>query len=400
MSEKLAIYLDANAGAPLHPRVKEALLPFFASTPSTARPLGNPSSTHTPGQHSKRLLREAQERILRSIGSKHPKNICALTSSGTEANQWAVRSALEPGLRQGKKPRWLTTSSEHDSILQLARDYSDRGVQVRLLPVTDQGQVCLEALASALTEAPDLVSLIWVNNETGVINDVKEALRLVRSRAPEAKFHLDAAQAWGKLPLELDSLGADYVSFSGHKIGALPGSGALWTREAKSLEPWLLGKQQQGLRGGTENLLGAIAMGAAASALEPLAYAEKLAPIRDRLQAEIRKQVPEVRVNGESSPRVANTLSLSFPGVQTDSLVMALDLEGYAVSAGSACSSGTLEPSHVLRAMGLSETLAKASIRISLPVGTRWEDVEGFPSALARVLSRARKSGARQESTA
>jgi cysteine desulfurase len=262
----------------------------------------------------------------------------------------------------------------------------------------------LDRLADLLDARTRLLSLAWVNNETGVITDVQRAVQLARGRGV-ARVHLDAAQAWGKLPIRLADLDADYVSFSGHKIGGLAGSGALWTQVGAPYAGLLPGKQEGGRRGGTENLLGAVALGAAASELDPLAWAAELAPVREALERAVKQSVPGTRVHGEGAPRVANTSNFGFEGLGRAGLVAALDLAGYAVSAGSACSSGVPEPSRTLRAMGLDAGAASGGLRVSLGKshatapregGTLKGDpdwIAGFVTALGTAVAKLTKIG-------
>lgn len=257
------------------------------------------------------------------------------------------------------------------------------------LPVNEDGVPQVEALEEVLKPETALVSCIWVNNETGVISDVSRLVEIAQSYS--IPVHLDAAQAWGKIPLDLDAHGAQYVSFSAHKIGGLGGTGVLWTQKGNPVTPHLLGKQEKGRRGGTENLMGAITAGAAASQLDPLAWVQSIEPLRDRLQDVICSRIPGTQVNGGQAKRVANTLNLNFKGLKSDGLVMALDLEGYCVSSGSACSSGALEPSHVLLAMGRSKSEAQAAIRVSLSEALSWEVFENFILTLERAVTRLRQ---------
>jgi cysteine desulfurase len=341
---------------------------------------------------AKRRMSEARERIASSLGGADSEQL-VLTSSGSEANQLAIRSALEAKLASGA--HYICTAVEHDSVLQMKAWIEARGGSVSFLPVDRSGAPVVSELASLIRPETALISAVWVNNETGVIADVAALAAIAKERG--IPLHLDAAQAWGKLPIDVSRLGADYLTFSAHKIGALAGTGVLWAARGRKLEAMVLGKQEKGRRGGSENLLGAVACGRAASELDPLAFAARVAPLRDRLEGAISERIPGTRVNGGSAPRVANTLNLSFDGVEGDGMVMALDLAGFSVSSGSACSSGAIEPSHVLLAMGRSKSEAMAAIRVSLHEGTTWEELEGFVPALAAVVERMRKAIRRSE---
>ncbi|MCM2278340.1 MAG: cysteine desulfurase [Oligoflexia bacterium] len=396
MSEKAAIYLDANAAAPLKPEVARALLSHLSGPAGSGKDAGsfsNPSSVHSHGRNAKRILHEARRQVALSLGPRVFPEHVFFTSSGTEANQLAARLALEPLLLTGVRPHWILSAGEHDSLIVMAKWLEARGGAVSFLDLDSEGRPRLEQLQGLWRPETALVSLIWVNNETGVITDIEQATCLSRERG--ATLHLDGAQAWGKLPLSIESSGAGLVSFSGHKIGAPAGIGALWIRPELRLGILsevgsVLGKQERSRRGGTENLLGAVALGAAASTLDPEAWQERVAPLRERLEGAICERIPGTRINGRSARRVANTISLNFEGVQRDGLVAALDLAGYSVSAGSACAAGVTEPSRVLRAMGRSEADARSAIRVSLADEVDWAVLEGFVTALADGVSRMR----------
>ncbi len=387
MSAKAGIYLDSNAGTPIKSAVREALAPYLLNEGlSQEDHLYNPSSIHSFGRRAKRAVAIARERIAQSLGADTDSEQIIFTSSGSEANQLAIASLLKPRLIRGEKPHWITSPVEHDSIKQMVTWLEKQGGRVSFIPVDAEGVPQVSALESLIQDDTALISLIWVNNETGAITDVSEFSKIARRR--QIPLHIDAAQAWGKLPIHVNTLGAQYVTFSAHKIGALAGTGFLWTYPNTRVEPAILGKQEKSRRGGTENLFGIIAAGAAAETLDPIAWAARVAPLRDRLQSVIAQRIPGTLINGGQAKRVANTLNISFEGVEGDGLVMALDLAGYAVSAGSACSSGVLEPSHVLMAMGRTKTQAMAAIRISFADAVAWSDLEGFVEALEKTVIR------------
>ena len=408
MLPRTAIYLDSNAGAPLHPRVVEALRILFSAPSSDGAAnnkqsltvlVPNPSSIHSHGREAKRMLAEARESIARSIGPSTDPEQLIFTSSCTEANQLAIISALEPHFKKdGQKSRqksekvhWITTPVEHDSVMQMVAWVKERGGEVSFLPVDEKGQPKIDRLTELWKPGETaLVSALWVNNETGVITDVKALTAAVRALG--GLIHIDAAQAWGKLSIDVESLGAHFVTLSGHKIGGLAGTGVTWFARGTRAQPVLLGKQEKGRRGGTENLVGIIAAGAAASAIDCAAWQTAVEPLRDRFESAIRVLIPGVHVNGEGSPRVANTSNLSFEGIEGDSLVMALDLAGFSVSSGSACASGVLEPSHVLLAMGRTPKQAMAALRVSLSSTDTWEELESFLATLETIAARVRKA--------
>lgn len=391
MPARSAIYLDSNAGAPLLLEVKQALLPFLELEDAKKTQLSNPSSPHEFGRRAKAALSHARIQVARSLGAEPEKIL--FTSSGTEASQTAIRAMLESRLLNQQPVHWITTRVEHDATLQMVTWLEARGGRVSYLPHDSQGRPRIEALRDLLTPDTALVSVIWVNNETGVITDVAALAEICRACA--VPLHLDGAQAWGKLPIALSELDADFVSFSGHKLGALPGMGVLYAKHRLADSARLFpGKQERGLRAGTENLLGAVAMGAAAATLNPDAFAKQLVLVRDRLAQEILQRLPEFSVNGADAPRVANTLSLSWcgqAGLFPAGLIPALDMAGFCVSAGSACGSGSPEPSHVLSALGRTRDQGLSSIRISLTRGQEWDRVSPFVDALERVVQRAKE---------
>ena len=385
MPAKAAKFLDSNAGAPLRLEVVTALSCLFNSQDHL---IANPSSVHLFGRKSKRWMAEAREQIAATFGKRTDPEQLIFTSSGTEANQLAVRSILEPLLDSGAQPHWITTPVEHDSVLQLVKWLEMRGGSVSYLPVDSNGRPDSKSISVLIRKETALISMIWVNNETGVISDIKTAVESAHSSG--IKIHIDAAQAWGKLLLDLNETGADYVSFSGHKIGALAGTGVLWVGRGAQIKPIILGKQEKGRRGGTENLSGIVAMGAAASALRVEEWDLKVRPLRDYLESVICTRIHVVKINGVNAPRVSNTTNLSFDEVEGEGLVHALDLSGYAVSAGSACSSGAIEPSHVLLAMKCSRKQAMASIRVSLGENIDRDDIDSFAITLSTIIERLR----------
>jgi cysteine desulfurase len=388
MLAKAAIYLDSNAGAPLKLAVVEALQSFLFQAPPVFIP--NPSSIHSHGQKAKRILAEARESVARSLGAKTDPEQLVFTSSGSEANQLAIRSALGPQLDRGEKVHWITTPVEHDSIGQMVSWVESRGGRVSTIPVDSTGVPCVEQVAPLLSSETALLSVLWVNNETGAITDIEKIS--VWAAEQKVPLHIDAAQAWGKLPIDLAKLRASWLTLSGHKIGALAGTGVLWVGRGVPVQASILGKHEKGRRGGTENLIGIISLGAAAREINPEAWDARVRPIRDRLERSICERIEGTCVNSQAASRVANTLNLSFEGVEGDGLVMALDLAGYSVSSGSACSSGVLEPSHVLMALGRTPKQAMAAVRVSLADELPWEVLTGFVDALERTVGRVRKS--------
>lgn len=359
-------YLDYNASAPLHPLVRAAMVDALALT-------GNPSSVHGFGRNCRAAVEAARQAVATLVGAQPTQVV--FTSGGTEANQWAL-TALAPATT-------LVSAVEHDSVLAAAPTAAR-------LPVDDHGVIDLAALDARLKSAPPptVVSVMLVNNETGVIQPVAEAAALVHRRG--GLLHCDAVQAAGRLPLDWRTLGCDMLSLSAHKLGGPAGAGALVIGERLVLPPLLRGGgQERRRRGGTENVAGIAGFGrAAALAPEQLGEMPRLARWRDRMEREVRALSSEVQVMGVGAERVAATSCLALPGLAAETQVMALDLAGVAVSAGAACSSGKVQPSHVLTAMGVPPAVAAGAIRISLGWASRESDIDRFVAAWAMVCRR------------
>jgi cysteine desulfurase len=321
----------------------------------------NPSSKHRLGNRARQLVIEARNEVASMLGVT-PAEI-VFTSGGTESNHLAILSAL--ALHPDRR-HIVTSEVEHPASLMLLRHLQAQGVRVSYLPVDAEGRLSLEALKDTLTPDTALVSLMWANNETGVLFPIGEAAEIVRAR--DILFHTDAVQAVGKVPLDLKMFAVDLLSLSGHKLYAPAGIGALYVRKGVKLPPLLLGHQERGRRGGTENVAGIVALGVACAGVQRNLVTEvrRLESLRDRLEAGVIARAPHVRVNGGGARRVANTSNLSFGDVEAELLLGYLDRLGIFASAGAACSSAGTRPSHVLTAMGRPASAALASIRFSL----------------------------------
>jgi cysteine desulfurase len=358
------IYLDANATTPLLPEVLEAMRPFFLEQ------FGNASSIHQEGQHARWAVEQARASVARFLGCR-PSEI-VFTSGGTESDNLAIFGSARAG------DHVITTAVEHHAVLHAVQKLRDRAVDVDFLPVNGQGVVAAEDVRKALRPNTRLISVMMANNETGVLQPVKEIGRI----AAEAKvrFHVDAVQAAGKLPLEVDAIGCHLLTISGHKMHAPQGTGALFVRRGTRLEPLFAGgAHERQRRAGTENVPGIVGLGKAAEcAMEGLrnGVPERIRALRDRLERGLLERVSEAGVNGGEAPRVPNTTNLWFDHLEGEALVIALDLKGLAGSSGAACASGASEPSHVLAAMGLSAQRARASLRLSLQKQTTEEDID------------------------
>jgi cysteine desulfurase len=378
----MAAYFDHNATTPLAP---EALA---AMSRALAEDFGNPSSVHQYGQRAKGLMDEARTAVAALIDAD-PGEI-VFTGSGTEADNLAVRGAAE-ALDSGGKRHLIASAFEHEAVLNTCKALGKRGWRVTFLPVDASGILKPEALEAALTEDTALVSLMHANNEIGTVQPIAALARLARGRG--VLFHTDAVQSAGKVPVSVRDLDVDLLSISAHKINGPKGVGALWIRRGVRLVPTMTGgKHERNRRAGTENVAGIAGFGAAAavSRLKLSASAARLSELRDALEQGILSRVEGTQVNGAVAPRVPNTTNISFEGVEAESLLIALDLEGFAVSTGSACSSGTLEPSHVLRAMGLPSHRAQNSIRFSLGQGNNQGEIDALLAKLPGIVAKLR----------
>jgi cysteine desulfurase len=379
------IYLDYNATTPPLPDVVSAMTGALASD------FGNPSSVHAFGQSAKAVLDNARASVALLIGADAADVV--FTAGGTEADNLAIRGAAE-ALEPSGRREIITTGIEHEAVLNTARALERRGWKVTLLPVGASGVVDPDALKKAISRDTALVSVMYANNEVGTIQPVAELAAIARDVG--AWMHTDAVQAAGKLPIAVRDLGVDMLAIAAHKFGGPKGVGALWVRRGVRLIPAMSGgRQERGRRAGTENVPAIAGFGVAAvHARTSLgAHVRSIGSLRDRLQDQILASVSGTAINGDPTRRVANTTNISFDGIEAESLLIALDLEGVAVSTGSACSSGTLEASHVLRAMGLPNARARNSLRFSLGPTTTAAEIDFVAGVLPRLVARLRTLG-------
>lgn len=374
------IYLDNNATTRTAPEVLEAMLPFFADL------YGNPSSMHFFGGQVARHLKTAREQVAALIGA-HPSEI-VFTSCGTESDNAAIMGTL---YSYPEKKHLVISRVEHPAVLNVAHHLQARGYRITELKVDGQGQLDLEELRQVLTEDTALVSIMTANNETGVIFPIDEIAAIVRERG--IPFHTDAVQAVGKIPMDMGRSPIDMLSLSGHKLHAPKGIGALYIRKGTRFAPFVVGGHQEaGRRGGTENVPYIIGLGHATEFC--LAHLEeentRVRALRDRLETALLERIPNTIVNGDRQHRLPNTTNLSFEYIEGESILMLLSDEGVCASSGSACTSGSLQPSHVLRAMGVPFTAAHGSIRFSLSIYNTEEDVDAVIDVLPPIIQRLR----------
>ena len=376
------IYLDWNATAPLRQQARAAMLAACES-------VGNPSSVHAEGRAARRLVEEARQQVAALFGAS-ARNV-VFTSGGTEANTLALTPAIDTEGDRSPRQRLLVSAVEHASVRSGGRFAAD---QVEEIPATPQGEVDLVALARRLQTlggqgvSRPLVSVQAANNETGVVQPVSEVARLVHEYS--GLLHVDAVQAPGRIACDFKALGCDLLTLSGHKIGAPKGVGALILREALHVAPLITGGgQERGFRAGTENVAAIAGFGAAAAVVadEALAPAAQMRSLRDQLESGLRAIAPETVIFGSERDRLPNTTLFAVPSVKAETAIIRLDLDGIAVSSGSACSSGKVAPSHVLAAMGVAPDLAGGAIRVSLGYSTTEMEIEMFLHTWGRFVA-------------
>lgn len=378
----MRIYFDHNATTPVDPGVIEVVARVLRDE------FGNASSVHHFGQRAKAILDDARSAVAALLNGE-PSEV-VFTSGGTEADNFALRGVADAVEPTGRR-HLIASSIEHEAVLVTLKALSRKGWKVTHLPVDASGIVSPDALRAVISRDTALVSVMHANNEIGTIQPVAELAAIAHEHG--ATFHTDAVQSAAKIPLDVRALGVDLASISAHKFNGPKGVGALWIRRGTRVATILTGgKHERNRRAGTENVAGIAGLGAAAQAgMRKLATeGDRLRALRDRVESEVLAGIPGTAVNGAREPRVPNTTNISFEGIEAESLLIALDLEGIAVSTGSACSSGTLEPSHVLRAMGLATHRTQNSIRISLGAGNTDAEIDALLARLPQVVAKLR----------
>ncbi|MEQ1922656.1 MAG: cysteine desulfurase family protein [Pyrinomonadaceae bacterium] len=387
------IYLDNSATTPIDPAVVEAMLPYLMAK------FGNASSIHFFGQEAKAALDKARHQVAALINAR--PNEIVFTSGGTEANNLAIRGLIES--RQNRKgdgagnPHIITSAIEHSAVLNVCEDLAKQGVAVTYLPVYENGIVRLDDIKAAITDDTVLISIMAANNEIGTLQPIAEVGKFVREMRNDGKkiwFHTDAVQAAGKMPLDVEAIGCDLLSISAHKIYAPKGTGALYVRRGVRLHSQNLGgHQERERRGGTESVPNIVAFGAACEMAqnELERSSEELRQLRDNFESKVGEIIPDIIYNGDRENRLPNISNISFRSIEGEGLLINLDMQGIAVSTGSACSSGSLEPSPVIRALGHDDELARGAIRFSFGRFNTAEDVDmlinTLPTAVANLRS-------------
>jgi len=385
---KRVTYLDNAATTPVRPEVLEAMLPYLGK-----EAFGNPSSAHRFGRAARAGLEEAKRAVATAVGAE--PNQVVFTSGGTEADNLAIIGAALAARDRGGPFRVAVSAAEHKAGLAAAHAVKHLGGEEIVLPVTASGLVDTTALEAALARGVAVVSVMWVNNEVGTVQPVGDVA--TRCCDSGVLFHSDAVQAFGKVPVSLRDVNCSLLTISGHKIGAPKGVGALIVRDRKAVEAIIHGGGQQfGIRPGTENVPGIVGLGTAArlAVEEQQALAARLRELRDELERRLLAIVPDAVINGWQAERAPHISNVSIPGTDSEALLMHLDLAGIACSSGSACSTGSVEPSHVLTAMGVPRELGIAALRFSFGKDSTIEDVDAVAGALPRVVEKVRSLSA------
>ena len=377
------VYLDHNASTPVHPDVIQAMLPYFGER------FGNPSSVHAFGRESRDGMETAREQVSRFLQVK--KEEIVFTSGGTESDNMAIK-----GIAHARRRGHIITSQvEHHAVLRTCESLEENGFEATYLPVDGYGMVDPEDVRRAIRPDTILVTLMHANSEAGTIQPMREIGRITREM--QIPLHVDGVQTFGKVPIDVDAFGIDLLSFSGHKIYGPKGVGGLYIRRGtKMVSVQHGGEHERSRRAGTENVAGIVGLAAAVEirGREMTAEGVRLSGLRDRLWDEVRARIPEVRLNGHPTERLPGTCNLCFRGVESESIVLGLDLKGIGVSAGSACTSGNVEPSYVLVAMGVPVEWAMGSVRCSLGHGTSREDIDYVIESIEPLVAKLRSLSA------
>jgi cysteine desulfurase len=375
------VYLDHNATTPVHPEVLEAMIPYFSKV------YGNASSLHQSGREAKAALEDARQSIADTLGCGTSEVI--FTSGGTESDNFAIKGTAFANRSKGK--HIITSSVEHHAVEISCNFLEKEGFEVTYLPVDSYGFVNPDVLKKAIRPDTILVTIMYANNETGTIQDIK-ALSTVAQEAG-VYFHTDAVQATGKIPFKIDEVGCDMLSISAHKLYGPKGVGLLYVKSGTDIIPWNEGGgHEKGMRAGTENVAGIVGLAEAIKIADRdmASRTERLNGISTRFYESVKQRIPDIKLNGHYEKRVPNTINISFKAIEGEAIVLSLDMKGIMVSTGSACTSGATDPSHVLKAMGVSRELAQGSIRFSFGRSNSVEDIDYVVDILEKEIKRLR----------
>jgi len=378
------VYIDYNATTPLRPEVKAAIMEDMEI-------FGNASSMHASGRLAHARVEQARSAVKALIGAKD--GTVVFTSGGSESNNTVFQTMrrLIDSSASNDRNEFITTAIEHPCVMNSALDLKKLRFKVAILPVDEYGKLKIDELEKTLNEKTLFVSVMAANNEIGTIQDIKEITAIVKKAG--AFMHIDAVQAVGKIPINVEDLGIDYITVSAHKIYGPKGVGALYVKKGAPLFPLVQGgHQEDGLRAGTYNNIGILGFGKAAelAASEVEEYGKKMSVLRDKLRSGLLEKIPNIKINGHPKDVLPNTLNVSFPGAEGESILLSMDMQGIEASTGSACASGSLEPSHVLLATGVGPELAHGSIRFSLGWGITEEDIDYIIEVLPPIIARLR----------
>ncbi len=377
------IYLDYNATTPVHPEVLDAMLPYFKDF------YGNPSSVHSFGQETRKAVEDAREKIAKFLGAESPSEI-VFTSCGTESNNFAIKGIAFAN--KDKNSHIITSAIEHHAVLEPCEYLSKKfGVDVTYLPVDKYGIVNPDDVKKSITDKTVLISIMYANNEVGTIQPIEEIGKIAKEK--NIIFHTDAVQASGKIPIDVKKLNVDLLSISGHKLYAPKGSGVLYIKKGTKLHPLLHGgSHEKNKRAGTENVSYIVGLAKACeiASKNMKDENERMLKLRQKLEKGILEKIEYVQINGHIMKRLSNTSNISFNFIEGEGILMSLDMDGFAASTGSACTSGTLEPSHVLSAMGVPPEKAQGSVRFSLGHYTTEKDIEKLLEILPKIVERLR----------
>lgn len=377
------IYLDNAATTPVRSEVLEAMLPYFTQK------FGNASTIYSYGREAKEALEESRKNVAQLIGANTEEVF--FTSGGTESDNWALRGIASANVKKGKHV--ITSSVEHHAVLHTCRDLEKQGFKITYLPVDKDGLINVKDVADAITDETILVSIMHANNEIGTIQPINEIAKAIKQKNPEIIFHTDAVQTAGKIPVNVNNLGVDLLSMSAHKIYGPKGVGALYIRKGTRIAPFMTGgAQESSRRAGTENIAGIVGFGKAAelAVCEQQEQFEKLILLRDRLMQGILNTIPYTRLNGHPTLRLPHNVNISFEFIEGESILLNLDMKGICASSGSACTSGSLDPSHVLLAIGLPHEIAHGSLRLTLGRENSQEDVDYVLEVLPGIIDKLR----------